>query len=90
MVSALLYAAVGRREFKPTFFGKASTVAQVSAVALVLLHQVDDARWVVFLSSFALDATVVLTIASGLHYAWTVTRRTTPPGLGAMPGAGGH
>jgi cardiolipin synthase len=96
MVSALLYAAVGRREFKPTFFGKASTVAQVCAVALVLLHQIDDARWVVFLRSFALDATVVLTIASGLHYAWTVTRRTTsPPGAGAThgaagPGAGGH
>jgi cardiolipin synthase len=91
MVSALLYAAVGRREFKPTSFGKASTVAQVSAVALVLLHQIDDARWVVLLRSFALDATVVLTIASGLHYAWTVTRRTTSPaGAGAATPSSGH
>jgi cardiolipin synthase len=91
MVSALLYAAVGRRDFRPTFFGKASTVAQVFAVALVLLHQIDDARWVVLLSSFALYATVVLTIASGLHYAWTVTRRTGPPaGAGASPAASGH
>ncbi len=39
LVSALLYAAVGRREFKPSIFGKANTLAQVSAVAAVLLHQ---------------------------------------------------
>lgn len=91
IVSALLYAAVGRREFKPTFFGKASTVAQVCAVALVLLQQIDDDRWVVLLRSFALDATVVLTTASGLHYAWTVTRRTTSPaGAGAAPPSSGH
>lgn len=91
MVSALLYAAVGRRDFRPTFFGKASTVAQVCAVALVLLHQIDAARWVVLLRSFALQATVVLTIASGLHYAWTVTRRTTTPaGAGAASSSSGH
>jgi len=91
MVSALLYAAVGRREFKPTFFGKASTAAQVCAVALVLLHQIDEARWVVWSREVALDATVVLTIASGLHYAWTVSRRTgTSSGAGAAPGAPGH
>ena len=88
-VSALLYAAVGRREFKPTFFGKASTAAQVCAVALVLLLQIDGDRWVVVLRSVALDATVALTIASGLHYAWTITRRNPSP-AGAAPGASGH
>jgi cardiolipin synthase len=77
LVAALLYAAVGRREFKPTVFGKASTVAQVFAVGFVLLLQVDDARWVVLSRSFALDATMVLTVASGLHYAWMVVSRRT-------------
>jgi cardiolipin synthase (CMP-forming) len=91
VVAALLYAAVGRREFKPTFFGKASTFAQVFAVGLVLLHQFDEARWVVLSRSFALDATVVLTVASGLHYAWMVTRRSaTHSSAGAAPGASGH
>lgn len=91
IVAALLYAAVGRREFNPSIFGKASTVAQVAAVALVLLLQIDDARWVVLSRSFALDATVVLTIASGLHYAWVVTRRAGPhTGEGATSGASGH
>ena len=40
LVSAILYAAVGRREFYPSIFGKANTLAQISAVAAVLLHQV--------------------------------------------------
>ena len=75
LVSALLYAAVGRREFKPSLFGKANTLAQVSAVAAVLLHQLTDARWVVVFRTLALDATIVLTVVSGLHYAWSVSRR---------------
>ncbi len=41
VVAAILYAAVGRREFKPSIFGKANTVAQVAAVAAVLLHQLN-------------------------------------------------
>lgn len=79
VVAAILYTAVGRREFKPSIFGKANTVAQVIAVAAVLLRQVDADHWVQLLRNIALDTTVVLTIASGLHYAWLVTRRTGSP-----------
>jgi cardiolipin synthase len=39
LVSAILYAAVGRREFHPSIFGKANTLAQIAAVAAVLLSQ---------------------------------------------------
>ena len=87
VVAAILYAAVGRREFRPSLFGKANTVAQVTAVAVVLLHQISSAGWVVALRMGALDATVVLTVASGLHYAWTVTRRATASPLNG--GGGG-
>jgi cardiolipin synthase len=75
LVSALLYAAVGRREFRPSIFGKANTIAQVSAVAAVLLHQLTAAHWVVIFRMLALDATIVLTVVSGFHYAWSVSRR---------------
>jgi cardiolipin synthase len=75
VVAALLYAAVGRREFRPSIFGKANTIAQVSAVAAVLLHQLTNAGWVVVFRMLALDATMVLTVISGLHYAWAVSRR---------------
>jgi cardiolipin synthase len=81
LVAAILYAAVGRREFKPSLFGKMNTVAQVTAVAVVLLHQIYGAKWVLALRIGALDATIILTVASGLHYAWMVTRRTATPVL---------
>ena len=77
LVSALLYAAAGRREFDPSIWGKANTVAQVTAVAAVLLRQVTpDWHWVATLCTVALDATMGLTIVSGLHYAWIVSRRS--------------
>jgi len=85
LVAAILYAAVGRREFRPSLFGKMNTVAQVAAVAVVLLHQIYNAQWVVALRIFALEATIALTVASGLHYAWMVTRRMATP---AVDGAG--
>jgi cardiolipin synthase len=75
VVSAILYAAVGRREFSPSVLGKANTVAQVAAIAAVLLHQLTAAIWVVDFRLTALDATMVLTVVSGLHYAWTAARR---------------
>jgi cardiolipin synthase (CMP-forming) len=72
LVAAVLYAVAGRREFGPSIFGKANTVAQVMAVAVVLLHQLTTVKWVVILRLVALDATVGLTVASGLHYAWII------------------
>ncbi len=87
LVAAILYAAAGRREFKPSIFGKANTLAQVGAVAAVLLHQVVAAHWVLSVRMVALDATMVLTVASGLHYAWLASRRgsngTGSSGLGS-------
>ncbi len=84
LVSAILFAAAGRREFHPSVFGKANTLAQITAVAVVLLHQFDRAPWVVLLRSLSLYATMFLTVASGLHYAWLVSRRApaAPPATG--------
>ena len=80
LVAAILYAAVGRREFHPSIFGKANTLAQISAVAAVLLHQVTPSwYWVAVTRRVALAATIALTVASGLHYAWLVSRRTGAP-----------
>jgi cardiolipin synthase len=76
LVAALLYAAVGRREFHPSLLGKANTLAQISAVATVLLYQLTQAHWVAVTRKVTLDATMVLTILSGLHYAWIVSRRS--------------
>ena len=83
VVAAILYAAVGRREFSPSVFGKANTLAQVSAVAAVLLHQLTPFHWVAVFCTLALWATMILTVVSGLHYAWIAARRVgaqTPNG----------
>jgi len=85
LVAAILYAAVGRREFHPSVFGKANTLAQIGAVAAVLLHQLTPALWVAVTREVALGATIALTVASGLHYAWLVSRRGATP---AASGAG--
>jgi cardiolipin synthase len=79
VVAALLYAAAGRREFKPSIFGKANTLAQIAAVAAVLLYQLTQAHWVAEFRMLALGATMVLTVVSGLHYAWVVSRRLGAP-----------
>jgi len=82
LVAAILYAAVGKREFGPSLFGKANTAAQVTAIAVVLLHQLTNARWVIILRVVSLDATVGLTVLSGLHYAWLVSRSLGGPNNG--------
>lgn len=86
LVSAILYAAVGRREFNPSTLGKVNTLVQISAVAAVLLYQVVTVRWVAILRIGTLDATIALTVASGLQYAWRVSRRQggAPPGNPAV------
>jgi cardiolipin synthase len=79
LVAAILYAAVGRREFKPSVFGKFNTLAQISAVAAVLLSQLIQPVWLIFFRTATLNATIALTVASGLHYAWVVSRRGSAP-----------
>jgi cardiolipin synthase len=86
LVSAILYAVADRRDFHPSIFGKINTLAQVLAVAVVILHQWDPAPWVVALRSFALWATMIFTVVSGLHYAWIVAHKPAshPPAAGAQ------
>ena len=79
VVAAILYAAVGRREFEPSIFGKVNTAIQIAAVAAVLLHQLTSVLWVAEIRLLALNATMVLTVVSGLHYAWTASRRIAGP-----------
>jgi cardiolipin synthase (CMP-forming) len=91
VVSAILYAATGRREFSPSIFGKTNTVVQVTTVAIVLLHQLIADHWVVALEKWAFWATMALTVISGLHYAWTASRRVTAPAASSHnKTVGGH
>ncbi len=81
VVAAILYATTSIRSFKPSIVGKANTVAQILALAAVLLAQFFGPPWVVNLRHWALTTTVVLTVLSGFHYAWRVIRQIGSPGV---------
>ncbi len=68
MISAVLYIAVGLRNFRPSIFGKLNTAAQVIAVFLTLLFEVkSDAGLFIAKRSF-LWAVFTLTCVSAVHY----------------------
>jgi cardiolipin synthase len=94
VVAAILFAATGRREFRPSLVGKGSTLAQITAVAAVLVqamlldHHV-TIRWVAIFEQWAFWATMALAIASGLHYSWIAARRVGAQGANGN-GINGH
>jgi cardiolipin synthase len=83
IVAAILYAAMGIRDFRPSIFGKGNTVAQIIALVTVLLSRFYAPAWVVFIRHWSLNATIVLTVISGLQYAWQVARRLSMPSVAA-------
>ncbi len=79
VVAAILYAAVGPAGVQAQHLRQGQHPGPGGAVAAVLLHQLTAAPWVVVFRTMALDATMVLTVASGLHYAWIASRRAGAP-----------
>jgi cardiolipin synthase len=75
VVAAVLYATTSLRDFRPSIFGKANTVAQIGTVTAVLLAEVYPADWVVMLRGIGLWSTFALTLISWLHYALTIPHR---------------
>lgn len=75
LVSALLYAIAGLRDFRPSIFGKANTFAQVAAVFFVLLLEINKSRWVAIARLTFLRATFAFTIISAMHYVLLVGQR---------------
>jgi cardiolipin synthase (CMP-forming) len=74
-VSAVLYAIAGLRDFRPSIFGKANTLAQVAAVFLVLLFEINRVRWVWIARVVSLRAVFFFTIISAFHYTILVQHR---------------
>jgi cardiolipin synthase (CMP-forming) len=81
MVAAVLYATTSIRSFEPSFAGKLNTVVQILAVAAVILTQFWHPEWVLWVRKWSLEATILLTLVSGLQYAWRVIRQIGSPGV---------
>ncbi|HEX6502409.1 MAG TPA: CDP-alcohol phosphatidyltransferase family protein [Terriglobales bacterium] len=71
-VGTVLYAIAGLRDFRPSIFGKANTLAQVITVVFVMLMVIYPARWVYIIRWAGLRATFTFTIISALHYIYLV------------------
>ncbi len=88
IICMLLYATGAMKIFRPTWLGKANTVAQILTVLLVLLHEVRSDTWIAKGRQLGFNVTVGLTILSGVHYvvrlAWDL-RHTEPPRAADAP-----
>jgi len=73
--AAIIYGLVRLRDFRPTWLGKANSFSQVVALGLVLLSLLDPRPAIIVARQNALHAVILLTVVSGFHYAWVVSRR---------------
>jgi cardiolipin synthase len=80
VVSAVLYAAVGLRDFRPSLFGKLNTGAQIGAVFFVLLQEIHPMQWLLITKQGFLWLTFLFTVTSGLHYIYLVGQRLKTQG----------
>lgn len=82
VMSLVMYLAAGVREFLPTLWGKATTVAHVVTLFLVLIANVEAVPEPVLLAVFY--TALALTLISGAHYLWrsaTMLERLHEAGL---------
>jgi cardiolipin synthase len=79
IVGAILFAAAGMRNFRPSIFGKANTLAQIIAVVSVMLAQFEPLTAVRWVERWSLVATGVLACVSGFDYALKMARRLNLP-----------
>ncbi len=89
VTSAIVYATTPLRDFRPSIFGKANTVAQIVTLFFVMLHELHAAAWVAYARDAGFWITVALTVISGVHYVILLNRRLHGMGEGGSKGPGG-
>jgi cardiolipin synthase len=75
ITSAIVYATTSLRDFRPSVYGKANTVAQIVTLFFVLLHELHAVVWVAYARDAFLWTTMTLTVISGVHYIIQLNRR---------------
>jgi cardiolipin synthase len=75
VVCSLVYATTPLRDFSPSIFGKANTVAQIVTVGATLLYEVRPWDWVGAVKQYGLWTVFGLTIFSALHYVFLLVLR---------------
>jgi cardiolipin synthase len=80
LISTLLFMTNALRDFRPSFFGKLNTVAQIFALIAVLCQKIFISTQLSTLRDVLVRAVAVMAPLSAAQYAWIVIRRmNTPP-----------
>jgi cardiolipin synthase (CMP-forming) len=88
IICTLLYVTGAMKVFQPSWLGKANTVAQILTVLFVLLHEVRSDPWIAWGRKEGLNATIILTILSGVHYVVRVALDVRQHGAESKPADG--
>jgi cardiolipin synthase len=80
IVSILLYLTTSLRDFKPSVWGKANTVAQIATVFMVFIDELTSPPWVTALKDVGFWTTFALTLISWIHYTVVVGQRLRSSG----------
>lgn len=80
-VALVMALGLGIKSFPPTFLGKANTFAEISTVVAILMNNIG--RMPAWVADVCFTATLLLTIASGVHYVFrassAIARAAQPP-----------
>jgi cardiolipin synthase (CMP-forming) len=68
IVSMLFFFTTSNHDFKPSFWGKANTVAQIATVLLVFMDAIMSSQWVTDAKVVGYWTTFALTLISWIHY----------------------
>lgn len=79
LISTLLFVTNALRDFRPSFFGKLNTLAQIVTLVVVLFQKVFISIDLTALREGLLRAIAVLAPLSAAQYAWIVIRRLNAP-----------
>jgi cardiolipin synthase (CMP-forming) len=75
LISGVLYAAVGLRNFRPSIFGKINTACQIGAIFFVLLFEIHPDGWLLYTKRGFLWSVFLFTTLSAVHYIYLVGQR---------------
>jgi cardiolipin synthase len=88
VVALVMALGLGIKSFPPTFLGKANTFAEISTVVAILMNNIG--RMPAWVADVCFSATLLLTIASGIHYVFRASSAIARAshGVAAGPPAG--
>lgn len=75
IVSAVLYMATPLRDFTPSIYGKANTLAQIVTIFLVMMNELTAVPGVALAKEVGLWVAFALTLISWIHYTLLVGQR---------------